>query len=227
MSSANGLIRLITHWFKPHHTIPRTPWRAHSRWNVAPIRFIILIFGLAIFGFGEALLVQSDIGNSPWVVFAEGLSLKTSLSLGWSTFITSCAVLFLWIPLQERIGFGTLANAIVIPLTLQLGVDHFPLQESMVNGVVVAFCGIALVGIATALYISCGLGPGPRDGLMTALHHRTKVRVGRVRLGIEACVVLIGILLGGNAGLGTILFALFVGQSVAISCGVLARLTAR
>ena len=109
----------------------------------------------------------------------------------------------------------------MIPLTLQLGVDHFPLQESMVNGVVVAFCGIALVGIATALYISCGLGPGPRDGLMTALHHRTKVRVGRVRLGIEACVVLIGILLGGNAGLGTILFALFVGQSVAISCGVL------
>lgn len=227
MSSANGLIRLIIHWFKPHHTIPRTPWRAHSRWDVAPNRFIILIFGLAIFGFGEALLVQSGIGNSPWVVFAEGLSFKTSLNLGWSTFITSCAVLFLWIPLKEKLGFGTLANAIVLPLTLQLGVDYFPLQESMVSGVVVAFCGIALVGVATALYISCGLGPGPRDGLMTALHHRTKVRVGRVRLGIEACVVLVGIFLGGHAGLGTVLFALFVGQSVAISCGVLAKLTAR
>lgn len=88
-----------------------------------------------------------------------------------------------------------------------------------------ALAGIALVGISTAMYISCGLGPGPRDGLMTALHHRTKIRIGRVRLVIEASVVLMGFALGGNAGLGTILFALFVGQSVAISCGVLARIT--
>ncbi len=88
-----------------------------------------------------------------------------------------------------------------------------------------ALAGIALVGISTAMYISCGLGPGPRDGLMTALHHRTKIRIGRVRLAIEASVVLMGFALGGNAGLGTILFALFVGQSVAISCGVLARIT--
>lgn len=219
------LFAILARWFKPHHTIPRTPWRAGNRWDLSPLRFLILICGLAFFGFGEALLVQSNIGNSPWVVLSEGISLRMGLSLGWSTFFISCTVLLLWIPLKERFGFGTLANGIVIPLTLQLGVDRFPLQHWFLSGIAMALGGTALVGIATAMYISCGLGPGPRDGLMTALHHRTKIRVGRVRLAIEASVVLIGITLGGNAGLGTILFALFVGQSVAISCGVLARIT--
>jgi hypothetical protein len=129
--------------------------------------------------------------------------------------------------LREKFGFGTLANALVIPLTLQLTVDHFPAQSSFFVGIIIALLGIISVGIATAFYISCGLGSGPRDGLMTAIHHRTGVRVGRVRLGLEVLVVAVGVSLGGHAGLGTFLFALLIGQSVAISCGVLSRITDR
>ena len=225
MFSSFTLFAILARWLKPHHTIPHTPWRSNGRWDLSLLRLLILISGLAFFGFGEALLVQSNIGNSPWSVFGQGISRHTGLSLGWSTFFISCAILVFWLPLKERLGFGTLANAVVIPLTLQLGVDHLPLQHGYLSGIAMALAGIALVGISTAMYISCGLGPGPRDGLMTALHHRTKIRIGRVRLAIEASVVLMGFALGGNAGLGTILFALFVGQSVAISCGVLARIT--
>lgn len=191
------------------------------------MRLAILFFGLALFGFGEALLIQSKIGNSPWSVFAQGVSLRTGISLGWATLITSCVVLLLWIPLREKFGFGTLANALVIPLALQLTVDHFPIQSSLPSGIIIALLGILSVGIATAFYISCGLGSGPRDGLMTAIHHRTGVRVGRVRLGLEVLVVAVGVALGGHAGLGTLLFALLIGQSVAISCGVLSRITDR
>jgi len=191
------------------------------------LRLAILFLGLAFFGFGEALLIQSKIGNSPWSVFAQGVSFRTGISLGWATLITSCVVLLLWIPLREKFGFGTLANALVIPLALQLTVDHFPIQSSLFSGIVIALLGIISVGIATAFYISCGLGSGPRDGLMTAIHHRTGVRVGRVRLGLEVLVVAVGVALGGHAGLGTLLFALLIGQSVAISCGVLSRITDR
>ncbi|MEI6477288.1 MAG: YitT family protein [Actinomycetes bacterium] len=227
MFAFSKTLRLLVLWLKPHKTIPQTPWRAEKHWDLAPLRLAILFLGLAFFGFGEALLIQSKIGNSPWSVFAQGVSFRTGISLGWATLITSCVVLLLWIPLREKFGFGTLANALVIPLALQLTVDHFPIQSSLFSGIVIALLGIISVGIATAFYISCGLGSGPRDGLMTAIHHRTGVRVGRVRLGLEVLVVAVGVALGGHAGLGTLLFALLIGQSVAISCGVLSRITDR
>jgi uncharacterized membrane protein YczE len=116
-------------------------------------------------------------------------------------------------------------NFFVIPAALQLGVNVFPRQEKFVPGLLFAITGILLVGIASALYISTGLGPGPRDGWMTGIHRKTGVRVGRVRLAIEALVLTAGFALGGRVGLGTALFALFIGQSIAISCGMLARLT--
>jgi uncharacterized membrane protein YczE len=149
------------------------------------------------------------------------------MNLGWATFVISCVVLFFWIPLRERPGFGTLANIVVIAFALQIGVDVFPLQSNFASGLLFAILGIATVGIASALYITCGLGPGPRDGLMTGIHHFTGIRVGRVRLAIEASVLVIGAFLGGRVGLGTALFALLIGQSIAISCGILARLTHR
>jgi uncharacterized membrane protein YczE len=220
-------IQGLTHWLRPHRTIPLTPWRATHRWDLAPLRVAILLLGLFIFGIGEALLVQSHLGNSPWVVFAQGISRKTGMNLGWATFVISCVVLFFWIPLRERPGFGTLANIVVIAFALQIGVDVFPLQSNFASGLLFAILGIATVGIASALYITCGLGPGPRDGLMTGIHHFTGIRVGRVRLAIEASVLVIGAFLGGRVGLGTALFALLIGQSIAISCGILARLTHR
>jgi uncharacterized membrane protein YczE len=189
------------------------------------LRITILFLGLFIFGIGEALLVQSRLGNSPWVVFAQGISYKTGMNLGWSTFVISCVVLLFWIPLKERPGFGTLANIVIIAFALQVGIDTFPSQTDFAGGIVFACLGITTVGIASALYITCGLGPGPRDGLMTGLHHFTGVRIGRVRLAIEALVLVVGAILGGRVGLGTALFAVFIGQAIAISCGILARLT--
>ena len=214
-------------FLKPHQTVPITPWRANSRWDLSFSRVAILFFGLAIFGLGDALVVQSNLGNAPWTVFAQGLSLKTGLSLGWATFVTGCFVLLIWIPLRERPGFGTLANIVIISAAIEFGVSVFPLQETLIGGLASALIGIALVGLGSALYITCGLGPGPRDGAMTGIHQRTGVRVGRVRMGIEVTVLIVGALLGGQLGLGTALFALLIGQSVAISFGIVARLTSK
>jgi uncharacterized membrane protein YczE len=219
----SSLLRFVA----PHKTIPSTPWRAEHRWQLSPLRIAILFIGLAIFGLGDSLLVQGHVGNAPWTVFAQGLSLRTDWSLGFSTAIISIAVLLLWIPLRERPGFGTIANIVIIASFIQIGTEIFPRQESTKMGIFFALLGIFLVGIGSALYITCGLGPGPRDGTMTGLHKVTGVRVGRVRLAIEVTVLLIGAAMGGTVGVGTLLFALLIGNSIAISLGVLARLTSQ
>ena len=220
-------MRSLLNFLAPHKTIPNTPWRADHRWQLSPLRVAILFFGLSIFGLGDALLVQSNIGNAPWTVFAEGLSLKTGWTLGFSTFIISIFVLLAWIPLREKPGFGTLSNIVLIATFIQVGVSIFPEQDSYFSGVLYVLLGIMLVGIGSSLYITCGLGPGPRDGAMTGIHNATGVRVGRVRLAIEVTVLIAGWLMGGTVGLGTLLFALLIGHSVAISLGVVARLTGR
>lgn len=221
--SLRNLISLL----KPHRTVPQVPWTAAHRWDLSPKRVTILIVGLAIFGLGDGMIIQSGLGNAPWSVLAQGISLKSGLSIGTSTFIIGAFVLSLWIPLKERPGFGTLANILIISLFIEIGTNIFPLQDRLLNGLIFTFLGIALVGIGSAFYITCGLGPGPRDGAMTGLHQRTGVRVGRVRLGLEVIVSIAGAVLGGTLGLGTLLFALFIGQSVAISFGILARLTSK
>jgi len=220
-------LKALLFQLRPHKTVPVTPWRAKHRWDLSFSRVLILVIGLALFGFGDALVVQSNLGNGPWTVFSQGLSLKTGLSLGWATFYTGFVVLLIWIPLKERPGFGTLANIVIISASIQVGVEFFPLQTTFLGGVASALLGIAFVGIGSALYITCGLGSGPRDGAMTGIHNRTGIRVGRVRMGIEVTVLIIGAFLGGRIGLGTALFALLVGQSVAISFGVVARLTSK
>ena len=219
-------------FLKPSRTIPMTPWRANTTWGLitAPYaiqRMLVLIFGLMIFGIGEAFLVVTSLGNSPWVVLSEGISLNSILNIGESTFLVSVVVLMLWIPLRQKPGFGTLANIVVIAASIELGLLIIPTVENIILKYFYVLFGIALVGIGSALYITCGLGTGPRDGLMTGLHYKTGVRVGRVRLGIEVVALSIGAILGGSLGVGTALFALLIGQSVAVSLGVLGRLTAR
>ena len=217
----------LSAFFAPHKTIPQTRWKAAHRWDLSPIRVLILFVGLAIFGLGDSLLIQSNIGNAPWTVFAQGLSERTGLLIGWTTAITSIFVLLIWIPLRERPGFGTLSNIMLIALFIEIGIHIFPAQDNYFLGIVFALVGIALVGAGSALYITCGLGPGPRDGAMTGLHRVTGIRVSRVRLAIEVTVLLAGWALGGTVGLGTLLFALLIGNSVAISLGLLARQTAK
>ena len=217
--------RKISNFLKPHRTVPKTPWTATGKWDLSIKRVAILFFGLAIFGLGDSLLIQGGIGNAPWTVLAEGLTLKTGISIGTATLLISLSVMLLWIPLQERHGFGTLANILIIAIFIEIGTVVFPKQSSSLSGVIFSLIGIALVGVGSSLYITCGLGPGPRDGAMTGIHYRTGVRIGRVRLGIEGTVLAIGFLMGGTVGLGTALFALLIGQSIAISLGVVARLT--
>ena len=224
----NKAFRLL----KPSKTIPVTPWRANTTWGLitAPYaipRMMVLIFGLMIFGIGDAFLVVTSLGNSPWIVLSEGISLNSSLNIGESTFLVSVVVLLLWIPLRQKPGFGTLANIVVIAASIELGLLIIPIVDNVYMKYFYVLFGIALVGIGSALYITCGLGTGPRDGLMTGLHYKTGVRVGRVRLGIEIVALSVGAILGGSLGVGTALFALLIGQSVAISLGVLGRLTLR
>ena len=214
-------------FLRPHKTVPHTPWTASSRWDLSPVRTIVLFFGLFIFGLGDSLLIQSEIGNAPWSVLAQGVANRLEITMGWSTFAISTLVLLLWIPLKEKPGFGTLSNIAVIAMAIQVGVTYFPIQSTYHAGIIYCLLGIALVGLGSALYITCGLGPGPRDGLMTALHHKSGVRIGRVRMGIEGTVLLGGWLLGGTVGIGTLLFATLIGQSIAISLGVVSRLTAK
>lgn len=217
---------------RPSRTIPITPWRADSTWSLGTgkhhiQRLAILFFGLTIFGIGEAFLVVSSLGNSPWVVLSEGISINTILNIGESTFLVSVLVLLLWIPLKQRPGFGTIANIVVIAAAIEVGLFFIPAVESIFLKYFYVLFGIALVGAGSALYITCGLGTGPRDGLMTGLHYKSGVRVGRVRLGIEVVAASTGALLGGSLGIGTLLFALLIGQSVAISLGVVERLTTK
>jgi len=214
-------------FLRPHKTVPHTPWTATSRWDLSPVRTIVLFFGLFIFGLGDSLLIQGQIGNAPWSVLAQGVSNRLEITMGWSTFAISTLVLLLWIPLKEKPGFGTLSNIALIAIAIQVGVTIFPDQDTYLAGILYCLLGIAMVGLGSALYITCGLGPGPRDGLMTALHHKSGVRIGRVRMGIEGTVLLGGWLLGGTVGLGTLLFATLIGQSIAISLGVVSRLTGR
>ena len=222
-SSWNWLRNLL----KPSKTVPRTPWTADSQWSINLTRLFVLIFGLFLFGTGESLLIVSDIGNSPWTVLSQGVSKQLDLSIGSATFLVSIFVILLWIPLREKPGFGTLANILVIAVAIDFGIYFLPKQSLFAFELIYVLLGITLVGLGSALYITCGLGSGPRDGWMTALHRRSGIAVGKVRLAIELLVLLTGWVLGGVIGIGTALFALLIGQSVAIWFGVVSRLTAR
>ncbi len=175
----------------------------------------MLIVGLYAFGTGEALIVQGGLGVSPWTVLAQGLSTILPVSIGVATFLISAVVLLLWIPLRERPGLGTVANAVVIALALQAGVALIPAPEGWPAQLALVLLGIAMIGLGSGLYLTTNLGPGPRDGWMTGIHRRTGWPVGRVRLGIELVVLVAGWLLGGTVGLGTVLFAVLIGPAVA------------
>lgn len=211
-------------WLRPSRTVPVTRWRSTSRWRPTPLGAAVLVVGLYLFGTGEALIVQAGLGVSPWTVLAQGLSTRLPLTLGAATFLVSAVVLVLWIPLRERPGLGTIANAVVIAVALEVGVAVLPTPTAPPAQLAVALLGIGAVGLGSGLYLTTNLGPGPRDGWMTGLHHRTGWPVGRVRLGIELAVLASGWLLGGTAGLGTVLFAVLIGPAVAQGLAIAARL---
>lgn len=201
-------------FLRPSHTVPVTRWRATSRWRTSPSTFAVLIVGLWVFGTGEAMLVSSTLGNAPWTVLAQGLATRLPISIGVATFLVSVTVLLLWIPLRERPGLGTISNAVVIALALQVMVAVIPTPSATWAQLLLVLGGIALIGVGSGLYLTTNLGPGPRDGWMTGIHLRTGWPVYVVRFGIEVTVVVLGWLLGGTVGIGTVLFALLVGPAV-------------
>jgi uncharacterized membrane protein YczE len=205
----------ILGWLRPARTVPVTRWRSTSRWSPTPASLVVLLVGLYAFGTGEALIVQGGLGVSPWTVLAQGLSTILPVSIGMATFLVSALVLLLWIPLRERPGLGTIANAVVIAVALQVGVALIPAPEEWPAQLALVLLGIGMIGLGSGLYLTTNLGPGPRDGWMTGIHLRTGWPVGRVRLGIELVVLGVGWLLGGTVGLGTVLFAVLIGPAVA------------
>jgi uncharacterized membrane protein YczE len=204
--------------------VPRTSYAAPSRWRPRLVTLLVLSMGLVLFGAGEGALVAAGLGVSPWTVLAQGLSVRTGLDIGVTSAFISLAVLLLWWPLGERPGLGTILNIAIISAVLGLTADRWPTPSSSVLALVQVLAGIAMVGLGGALYLSAHLGPGPRDGLMTGLHARYGVPVAGVRLGLEVAVLLVGWLLGGTVGVGTVLFALLIGRALAFWLSVVARL---
>ncbi|MBM4420358.1 MAG: hypothetical protein FJ034_01985 [Chloroflexi bacterium] len=204
-------------------TVTRTRWTSRSTWRPGFATLGILVAGLVVFGIGQTLQVQAGLGNAPWTVLAQGIALRLGLDLGFSVFLVSAAVLAIWIPFRERPGLGTILNATVVSATLSAGTRLIPPATETWVQLATTLAGVALTGIGSGIYLTCGTGPGPRDGLMTLLHHHTGMPIARVRLGLEVSAVTAGWLLGGTVGLGTVLFALLVGRSVAFSLGLAAR----
>ncbi len=203
--------------------IPTLFWSAPKPLTIRPplISFVTLCFGLALFGLGEALLIASGAGVSPWTVFAEGVTNVTGWSIGLATFIISVCVLLTWLPLRQIPGIGTIANAIIIALMLDFSLPYLPKPDGFMLQSLQALIGVLVTGLGGGIYLIANLGPGPRDGLMTGLQQLTNLPIAWVRSGIEISVVIIGWYLGGTVGLGTILFAFLIGPSVAASLYVL------
>lgn len=177
-------------------------------------RMIQLFLGLALYGLSVGLMVRSGLGVNPWDVFHQGLSARTGLGLGTIIIIIGAAVLLLWIPLRQRPGIGTISNVFLIGIWTDVSLWLIPPVESLPLAFAMLIGGIFLNGVAGGAYIGAGLGPGPRDGLMTGLVKRTGRSVRSVRTGIELAVVAIGWALGGTLGLGTALYAIAIGPIV-------------
>ena len=199
-------------------SIPKVYWSSERPLNFKPkiSSLFFLCFGLSLFGLGEGLLIVSSTGASPWSVLAQGISLHIDLSIGTITFLISFAVLVLWIFLKQKPGIGTILNALIIALMIDLSIKFIPAPDSFIFRLTLASFAVLLVGIGSGIYLVANLGPGPRDGLMTGLQKKTNFPIAAVRAFLEITVVSIGWYLGGIVGVGTLLFAFGVGPAVAL-----------
>jgi len=197
--------------------IPKVNWSSEKPYNFRPkfSTFFFLCFGLTLFGLGEGLLIVSFTGASPWSVLAQGISLNINLSIGTITLLISIAVLILWIPLKLKPGMGTILNALIIALMIDLCIKFVPTPSNYTNQIFLAALSVLAVGIGGGIYLISNLGAGPRDGLMIGLQKLTKLPIAAVRGTLEISVVSIGWYLGGTVGIGTLLFAFGIGPCVA------------
>ena len=180
-----------------------------------------LLLGLFLYGIAVALLIQANVGLDPWTVFAQGLEVQTGLSIGLIVVLIGFGVLLLWIPIKQKPGIGTVLNVLLIGPVLDLAMLVIETPDQLWAQWLMFAGGLALLAIATGLYIGARFGPGPRDGLMTGAHARFGWKIWKVRTGVEVTVLAIGWLLGGTVGFGTIAFALLIGPMVGVTLPLL------
>ena len=198
--------------------IPKVNWSSKKEYNFKPkfSTLFFLCFGLTLFGLGEGLLIVSFTGASPWSVLAQGISLNVNLSIGTITLVISIAVLLLWIPLGLRPGMGTIFNALIVAVMIDLCIKFIPTPSNYIYQIVLALISVIIVGIGGGIYLVSNLGAGPRDGLMIGLQEITNLPIAVVRATLEISVVSFGWYLGGTVGVGTLLFAFGIGPCVSL-----------
>ncbi|MDC1178959.1 hypothetical protein OAT43_02070 [Candidatus Pelagibacter ubique] len=198
--------------------IPKVSWSSEKPLNLKPkiTTFFFLCLGLVLFGLGEGLLIVSFAGASPWSILAQGIALNVDLSIGIITVLISIGVLFLWLPLKQKPGIGTILNAIIIGLMIDVCIKFIPTPENYLNQLILATIAVLTVGLGGGIYLVANLGAGPRDGLMVGLQKKTNLPIATVRAFLEITVMSIGWYLGGTVGIGTLLFAFGIGPSVAL-----------
>ena len=177
-------------------------------------RVIRLIIGLFLFGWAVAMMLRARVGVDPWTVFAEGLAITTGVSIGWWVVIIGIGVLLLWIPLRQRPGIGTVLNALLVGPFMEVALIFVETPDSLFHRWMVFLSGVLMLAIASGIYIGARFGPGPRDGLMTGANARFGWPIWAVRTSVEVTVLIIGWILGGDFGVGTIVFALAIGPLV-------------
>ena len=198
--------------------IPKVSWSSEKPLNFRPkiSSLFFLCFGLILFGLGEGLLIVSYTGASPWSVLAQGISLNVNFSIGTITLFVSIAVLLFWLPLSQKPGIGTILNALIIALMIDLCIKFVPTPENYISQILLAIIAVLTVGLGGGIYLVANLGAGPRDGLMVGLQKKSNLPIAAVRAFLEISVVSIGWYLGGTVGFGTLLFAFGIGPAVAL-----------
>ena len=198
--------------------VPIVNWSSEFPLNTKPrsVTLVMLVIGLFLFGLGEAIIIGSGSGVSPWTVLAQGISMRSNLSIGVATFLISVSILIFWIPLKQIPGIGTVLNAIIIASAIDVTLPYLPRPDTTFFKILQASFGILIVGIGSGIYLSSNLGPGPRDGLMVGLQKKTNTTIPVIRTFIELSAVTLGWFLGGVVGIGTILFVFGVGPCVGI-----------
>ncbi len=205
--------------------IPKVSWSSNKPLNLRPkiSTLLFLCFGLTLFGLGEGLLVVSHTGASPWTVLAEGISSNVDFSIGTVSFFISLGVLFLWFFLNQKPGIGTLLNALIVAVMIDVSIIYIPTPENYIPQLLLAILGVLMVGLGSGFYLVSNLGPGPRDGLMTGIQRKTNFPIAAVRAFLEIAAVSIGWYLGGTVGIGTLLFAFGVGPAVALGLFIVGK----
>jgi|TARA_B100001063_G_scaffold231005_1_gene244710 uncharacterized protein len=205
--------------------IPKVSWSSEKPLNLKPkfSTFFFLCFGLTLFGLGEGLLIVSFAGASPWSVLAQGISLNVNFSIGIITIFVSVVVLVLWLPLNQKPGIGTILNAIIIGLMIDVCINYVPTPENYSYQILLAIVAVLTVGLGGGIYLVANLGAGPRDGLMVGLQKKTNLPIATVRGSLEITVMSIGWYLGGTVGIGTLLFAFGIGPAVALGLFIVGK----